>query len=318
MPTTVFTNGCFDILHPGHVDLLGRAKELGTKLIVGINSDRSVRSIKGAERPFLNEDERKVLLLGLKSVDEVFIFNELTPESLIKKIKPDVLVKGGDWKPEEIIGADFVLKNGGKVYSLPLKGNFSSSSIVEKIKSTHSNKNKSEQPENSFTGHSLKEHIKVFEGILDSQTNAVEDCGRLIEETLRHGKKLLICGDGAAYVQLMASEFAERYETELTALSNGFGGENSFRQAKATVSDGDCLIAMSPSGHSPSVIAKVMSARRKNCKVVGLTGAKGKKLASLCDACVLIPSENPARIQEAFIAVAHIWRAAVDKNLRKS
>jgi rfaE bifunctional protein nucleotidyltransferase chain/domain len=93
MKKIVFTNGCFDIIHPGHIDLLQRAKSLGTRLIVGINSDNSVRKIKGAQRPYLDQESRKAVLLGLKSVDEVFIFDELTPEDLVKKIKPNVLVK---------------------------------------------------------------------------------------------------------------------------------------------------------------------------------------------------------------------------------
>ena len=92
MEKIVFTNGCFDIIHPGHIDLLERAKMLGTKLIVGINSDESVRAIKGVERPFLSENERKAILEGLKSVDEVRVFDENTPENLIEEIKPDVLV----------------------------------------------------------------------------------------------------------------------------------------------------------------------------------------------------------------------------------
>ena len=120
----VFTNGCFDILHPGHVDLLERAKALGTRLIVGINSDESVRKIKGSGRPFMMQDERAAVLMGLQAVDEVRIFDEMTPERLIREIRPDVLVKGGDWKPEEIIGSDFVTANGGKVLSLPLMGGF--------------------------------------------------------------------------------------------------------------------------------------------------------------------------------------------------
>src|SRR5688500_15242783 len=100
MGKTVFTNGCFDVIHPGHVDLLRRARELGDKLIVGINSDNSVRSIKGLGRPYFLQDDRRAILLGLKSVDEVHIFEEATPEQLIRSIAPDVLVKGGDWKIE--------------------------------------------------------------------------------------------------------------------------------------------------------------------------------------------------------------------------
>src|SRR5690348_7035676 len=98
MEKVVFTNGCFDILHPGHIDLLERARALGTRLIVGINSDASTRTIKGPDRPVQSQEERREILLGLRAVDEVIIFEELTPENIIKNIKPNVLVKGGDWK----------------------------------------------------------------------------------------------------------------------------------------------------------------------------------------------------------------------------
>src|SRR4051812_12032389 len=125
----VFTNGCFDIIHPGHIDLLEKAKALGTKLVVGINSDRSVRSIKGQGRPLQNQEARRTVLLGLKAVDEVVIFDELTPENIIREIKPDVLVKGGDWKEDEIIGADFVKANRGRVVRIPLVEGYSTTAI---------------------------------------------------------------------------------------------------------------------------------------------------------------------------------------------
>src|ERR1700759_762483 len=104
MEKVVFTNGCFDIIHPGHVDLLNRAKALGTKLVVGINSDASVKAIKGPQRPYLNQDDRVELLKGLRAVDEVYVFDEPTPARLIEEIKPDVLVKGGDWPAGQIVG----------------------------------------------------------------------------------------------------------------------------------------------------------------------------------------------------------------------
>ncbi len=135
MEVVVFTNGCFDIIHPGHIDLLNRAKRLGTKLIVGINSDSSVRCIKGEPRPFFSQDDRAELLKNIKAVDEVQIFDETTPEKLIKQIKPNILVKGGDWKTTEIIGADFVYGYGGQVISIPLKTGYSSSGVVEKTRS---------------------------------------------------------------------------------------------------------------------------------------------------------------------------------------
>lgn len=324
----VFTNGCFDILHAGHVDLLKRARALGSRLIVGINSDASVRSIKGANRPVQNQDARKAVLLGLESVDEVIIFDELTPERLIHQIKPDFLVKGGDWKPDEIIGSDFVTANGGKVFSLPLVDGFSSSSILDKIKEN--------EPTQVVTGssvieRSLNQHLDVFNKVLGEITGSIEDCAKLLIETFRAGKKVLICGNGgsAADAQHIAAEFVGRYETErtalpaialttdtsaLTALANDYDFERIFaRQVDALANDGDCLIAISTSGNSRNVIAAVMTARNRGCKVVGMTGANGKKLASLSDACILVPSDRTARVQEVHITVAHIWCEMVDE-----
>jgi D-glycero-beta-D-manno-heptose 1-phosphate adenylyltransferase len=128
----VFTNGCFDILHRGHVEYLKKAKLLGDILIVGLNSDSSVRRIKGDKRPINNESDRAIVLKELKSVDEVIIFQEETPLDLIKKIKPDVLVKGGDWKLEDIVGYEFVINNGGKVFSIPYIKGYSTTDIINK------------------------------------------------------------------------------------------------------------------------------------------------------------------------------------------
>ena len=132
---TVFTNGCFDILHSGHVQYLNEARALGDKLIIGLNSDASVRRLKGVQRPVNSEEDRKFVLENLKSVDEVIIFNEDTPLSLIEKVVPDVLVKGGDWQVEDIVGHELVLSNGGVVQSLSFKSGYSTTSVLEKIKS---------------------------------------------------------------------------------------------------------------------------------------------------------------------------------------
>ncbi len=325
----VFTNGCFDIIHAGHIDLLQRAKALGTKLIVGINSDESVRAIKGSGRPVQDENARKEVLLGLLSVDEVVIFNELTPENLIKGIKPDVLVKGGDWRENEIIGADFVRGYGGQVFSLPLKDGYSSSEIVDRIKSNSGHGPPVASNESSIET-SLNQHIDVFQSIVDQGGPAINDCAQMILSTFIAGNKVLLCGNGgsAADAQHMAAEFVGRYETErrglpaialttdtsaLTALANDYDFERIFaRQVDALAVEGDCLIAISTSGNSPNVIAAVMAARKRGCKVVGMTGANGKKLASLCDACLMIPSDRTARIQEAHITVAHIWCEIID------
>ncbi|HEY5314429.1 MAG TPA: D-glycero-beta-D-manno-heptose 1-phosphate adenylyltransferase, partial [Pirellulales bacterium] len=130
---TVFTNGCFDLLHPGHVDLLERARELGDRLVVGVNSDASVRKLKGEHKPYVNETDRRRMLLALKAVDEVIIFDEDTPLELILQIQPDVLVKGGDWPVDRIVGAAEVMARGGRVFSLTLLPGYSTTTIVEDI-----------------------------------------------------------------------------------------------------------------------------------------------------------------------------------------
>ena len=132
--TLVFTNGCFDIIHRGHISYLNDAKNLGEYLVIGLNSDSSVKKIKGDSRPVNNEKDRMFVLENIKSVDSVIIFEEDTPYNLIKNILPDVLVKGGDWKPENIVGSDIVLSNGGKVFSLNYVENYSTTSTIEKMK----------------------------------------------------------------------------------------------------------------------------------------------------------------------------------------
>ena len=129
----VFTNGCFDILHLGHVEYLNEARALGDALIIAINSDASVRESKGPDRPINNEIDRGRMLLNLKAVDAVQIFTEQTPLEIIKLIKPSVLVKGGDWKPEQIVGSDFVLSIGGVVKSLSFKDGYSTSNLIKAV-----------------------------------------------------------------------------------------------------------------------------------------------------------------------------------------
>ena len=128
----VFTNGCFDLLHKGHIDLLLNAAAFGDKLFVGLNSDKSVKKLKGDSRPIQNEKNRAQKLLELKYVNHVIIFEDLTPKKLIHIISPDVLVKGGDYKTNEIVGAKHVISRGGVVKIVPLTPGFSTTSIIEK------------------------------------------------------------------------------------------------------------------------------------------------------------------------------------------
>ena len=132
----VFTNGCFDILHAGHTRYLSAARSLGDYLIVAVNSDRSVRAIKGRKRPVVAEKERAEVLAALAFVDAVVIFDEPDPLPVIQALMPHVLVKGGDWGEEEIIGADVVKEAGGEVHRIPYVAGFSSTEMIEKIKNS--------------------------------------------------------------------------------------------------------------------------------------------------------------------------------------
>ncbi len=130
----VFTNGCFDILHRGHVTYLEQARTLGDVLVLGLNSDESVRRLKGDSRPYINAADRAFLLSRLEMVDIVTVFEEDTPLELIKQVRPDILVKGGDYTPDKVVGKEFVEQNGGKVVIIPFVRGLSTTNIVKKIK----------------------------------------------------------------------------------------------------------------------------------------------------------------------------------------
>jgi D-beta-D-heptose 7-phosphate kinase/D-beta-D-heptose 1-phosphate adenosyltransferase len=132
--TVVFTNGCFDLLHRGHVHILREARAMGDILIVGVNSDRSVRGIKGPKRPILGETDRSELIAAMEMVNYVVLFDDADPRKLIEAIKPDVLAKGGDWGPDGVVGADIVERTGGKVAVIPYLKGFSTTEIIERIR----------------------------------------------------------------------------------------------------------------------------------------------------------------------------------------
>lgn len=129
----VFTNGCFDLLHPGHVDYLRKARKLGDTLVIGLNSDESIKNIKGSNRPINDVKFRTTMLSAFSFVDYIVVFTDDTPKKLIQEVIPNILVKGGDYNEENIVGADIVKKNGGIVTTIPFLDGFSSSSIISKI-----------------------------------------------------------------------------------------------------------------------------------------------------------------------------------------
>ena len=129
----VFTNGCFDLLHTGHEDLIKTSNSYGDKLVIGLNSDESVKRLKGMDRPIQNEIDRKKALIDTGYVEKVYIFNDDTPLDLIFLIKPDILVKGGDYVPKEIVGYEEVISSGGEIKIVPLTPGYSTTSIIEKM-----------------------------------------------------------------------------------------------------------------------------------------------------------------------------------------
>ena len=141
----VFTNGCFDLLHPGHIHLLNKARELGDRLVVGLNDDASIKRLKGSSRPILNEHDRASILASLECVDSVIIFSEDTPESLIDTIRPDILVKGADYRIDEVVGKDIVESYGGEVKLVNTLEGYSTTNIAQKVLDTHNRNNNSTQ-----------------------------------------------------------------------------------------------------------------------------------------------------------------------------
>ena len=129
----VFTNGCFDLVHLGHISYLEEARSLGDRLVIGLNTDRSVQELKGPQRPVLNENDRARLLAALECTDIIVLFDEETPYELIKAVMPDILIKGGDYDPDTIVGADVVRENGGDVRVLPFVSGYSTTSLIKRI-----------------------------------------------------------------------------------------------------------------------------------------------------------------------------------------
>ena len=132
----VFTNGCFDLVHRGHIEVLANTADLGDRLIVGLNSDSSIKKIKGSNRPIIDQKSRAILLASLAFVDAVILFYEETPLDLITAVVPDILAKGGDYDTNSIVGHEIIKKNGGKIILIPFLEGFSSTTIIDKIKSS--------------------------------------------------------------------------------------------------------------------------------------------------------------------------------------
>lgn len=329
--TVVFTNGCFDLLHRGHIEFLQQAKMHGDVLVVGLNSDTSAGAIKGPGRPLVSQDDRARVLAALACVDYITIFDEPTPARLIQELQPDVLVKGGDWPVEQIVGSDAVLRRNGRVFSLLALPGYSTTALIEKILAAHERSLSADQPpEVNERLSGLADSIRVMERLLEESGDAILKAAQLLVDAFQAGDKILLFGNGgsAAEAQHIAAELVGRFQgnrralpalalttdsSVLTALGNDYGFERIFaRQIEALANPGDVVVALSTSGSSPNVLAGVMAARERKCKVIGVTGGHGKRLAALCDAPIMVPSEITSRIQEASLTIGHLWCEIID------
>jgi len=336
----VFTNGCFDLLHRGHVEYLAKARAMGDMLIVGLNSDRSVRALKGEGRPFVSESDRAIVLAALSCVDYVVIFDELTPASLISALVPDVLAKGGDWPVEKIVGREIVEAAGGQVVSIKSSvPGYSSSDLIERIiaGAVWPDRDEFGQPEQDSDARLVVERLYesalIKQWVAQSMSAAITEAANVVAGALRRGNKVLLCGNGgsAADAQHIAAELVGRFKAErnslralalttdtsiLTAVANDYGFEEVFaRQVKALAKTGDVLLAISTSGNSGNVIRAVETARDMGVATIGLLGKDGGRLAKLVDMALVVSTEDTARVQEAHITIGHIICELVDRKL---
>ncbi len=347
----VFTNGCFDLLHRGHIEYLGQAKAYGQLLMVGLNSDRSVRALKGLGRPVSNERDRAVVLSALACVDHVLIFDELTPARVIERLVPDVLTKGGDWPVERIVGREVVEAEGGCVVSINSSvPEYSSTRLMEQMWIVPAAaRERGDEAQSRTAGRSgpAGQSAELKRVVQRLQESALTKCAlarevavdimaaaRTVVQALQRGNKILLCGNGgsAADAQHIAAELVGRFEVEreglpaialttdssaLTSIANDCGFSMLFaRQVAALAKAGDVLLAISTSGNSANIVRAVETARHRGLTTIGLLGKGGGRLAALVDQALIVPASNTARIQEAHITIGHIVCEWVDRAYR--
>jgi len=329
----VTTNGCFDIMHNGHIKFLDQARALGDILIVGLNSDAAVKRIKGAGRPIVNEQDRAAMLAALRSVDHVVVFDEDLPTQLLAEIKPAIHCKAGDYSAEGLPEAETVRKNGGEIKILPLIPGYSTSSFIERI--LVSQKMQVVDSEENLL--SVRNYFLSSGNVLRQTGYQLSDVivkvARLVAQTLRNNHKIILCGNGgsAADAQHFAAELVGRFRFDrqawpaislssdpsiVTSIGNDYGFEQLYaRQVSAWGQDEDILVAISTSGTSPNVLAAVQEAKKQNMKIVGLTGKKPSALQELSDLSLAVPSLNTPQIQQAHMAILHAICDLVEQEL---
>lgn len=343
----VSTNGCFDLLHPGHIQFLNAARNEGDVLVVGLNSDRSVRTLKGPGKPLLNENERAEMLSALSSVSAVLVFDDLLPNEFLEIVRPDIHCKAADYDADSLPESDVVKKHGGKITILPLIEGFSSTHLTERILNAHQHTGRelgSTERAVSNTGDQasstddeiltyLLASSNVYRQTAYRQKQVISEAASLFTETLRSSNKILFCGNGgsAADSQHIAAELVGRFRKErralpaialttdssiLTAVANDYGFEQIFsRQVSALGNPGDLLVAISTSGNSQNILKAIEEAQKIGLKVIGLTGETESPVSTAADLTIKVPSSDTALIQQVHIGVMHLFCDIAEKQL---
>jgi D-sedoheptulose 7-phosphate isomerase len=324
----VTTNGCFDLLHPGHLHVLASARAMGDLLIVALNSDRSVRELKGIRRPVLDQNARARMLLALRHVDVVVIFDEATPMALLDELRPAVHCKGGDYQAEGLVEREVVLRHGGRICIVPMIEGYSTSSLLRASKTS---------PDRGSGPDAGQQHLievtQLLERMVGTMSGPVGQAARLVSDSLARGGTIFSCGNGgsAADAQHFTAELVGRFRmirpglravaltadsTVLTCLGNDFGFEAVFsRQIEALGRPGDIVLAISTSGKSRNLLAAVEAAHRAGVQTLALVGQDGAALGQMAQHSLRVPSNDTAVVQQGHRAILHALCAEIEQRM---
>ncbi len=323
----VLTNGCFDILHRGHVEYLQASAKLGDLLVVALNSDESVTALKGKDRPIHRQDDRATVIAGLECVDTVFVFEGPRLDREIRLIMPDVYTKAGDYTidsldPSERIALETVR---AEIRLLPFVQGYSTTGIAKALSQIPS--------EQSIEGIRFRNASSQLREVLVLCTrieDQIDQAFELLKKCFEQGGKVLSCGNGgsAADAMHLCEELIGRYKrtriplpalclnsdaTALTCIANDFGFEQVFsRQVQGLGKPQDILVCFTTSGNSPNVLAAIDVARERGVQTILVSGNDGGKASGRCTVEIIVPSNETARIQEVHTLILHHWLERID------
>jgi len=323
----VTTNGCFDILHNGHVRFLNRARELGDLLIVAVNSDESVKIIKGAGQPFVNEMDRAEILAAIRSVDHVVVFDELIPMNILSVIQPDIHCKAANYVAEGLPETPIVEGGGGRIRILALEEAYSTSGLVAKIATQYgsptilSKLDIRADEKMEFVINWLLNGSNLLRQIAYRLSAAILEAARILDQALAGGNKIMICGNGesAAVAQHFSADLIARFRRfsssqQVILLKADSSEEHVFSELLfATGERGDVLITISTRGESPNILTVVEMAETTGILTIALCGANSLSLSRIANLCIAVPSDDVAYIQQAHLAIVHLLYDLIDR-----